>query len=80
MFEYLIRTYTQPGELVLDPCVGSGTTALAARNTGRHFICGDMERKYVDIARQRLAAPWTPPLFVDEPAAETAEQLSMEGI
>lgn len=54
LFEYLIKTYTQPGELVFDPCVGSGTTALAAYKTGRHFICGDITREYVDIARERL--------------------------
>lgn len=54
LFEYLIKTYTHPGELVFDPCVGSGTTALAAYKTGRHFICGDITREYVDIARERL--------------------------
>lgn len=37
--EYLIRTYTQPGEVVADICAGSGTTAVAALNTGRRFIC-----------------------------------------
>lgn len=41
LFEYLIKTYTRPDELVVDFCSGSGTTAIAARNTGRHFICGD---------------------------------------
>lgn len=54
LYEYLIRTYTQAGELVVDFCCGSGTTALAARNTGRRFICGDITSEYVDIARQRL--------------------------
>lgn len=54
LFEYLIRTYTQPGELVLDPVCGSGTTAIAARNTGRHWICGDSDAGYVEIARQRF--------------------------
>lgn len=54
LYEYLIRTYTQAGELVVDFCAGSGTTALAARNTGRRFICGDINCEYVDIARQRL--------------------------
>ena len=76
LFEYLIRTYTQPGELVLDPCVGSGTTALAARNTGRHFICGDSSAEYVAIANARLAEPYTPPMFASEPAAPDDEQLS----
>jgi len=63
LFEYLIRTYTQPGELVFDPCVGSGTTAIAARQTGRRFICGDSSREYVEVARKRLAAPYTLPMM-----------------
>lgn len=54
LYEYLIRTYTHPGELVLDPTCGSGTTAIAARNTGRHWICGDTDAGYVEIARQRF--------------------------
>jgi site-specific DNA-methyltransferase (adenine-specific) len=41
LFEYLIETYTQPGDLVFDPTCGSGTTAVAARKIGRHYICGD---------------------------------------
>lgn len=55
LFEYLIRTYTQPGQLVFDPTVGSGTTAVAARNTGRQFVCGDFTHEYVEIARRRVA-------------------------
>lgn len=54
LFEYLIRTYTREGETVLDPCCGSGTTAIAARNTGRHYICGDITAEYVEVARKRL--------------------------
>ena len=54
LYEYLIKTYTQPGELVLDFCCGSGTTGLAARNTGRRYILNDKERPYVDIAIERL--------------------------
>ena len=71
LFEYLIRTYTRPGELVLDPCVGSGTTAIAARNTGRHFICGDLSAEYVTIARNRLAQPYTLPMFDRLPIMES---------
>lgn len=54
LFSYLIRTYTQPDELIFDPCVGSGTTALAATIEKRRFICGDSDPGYVDIARDRL--------------------------
>lgn len=53
-FEYLIKTYTKSGELVLDPCVGSGTTAVAAMKTDRRYICGDITREYVDMARRRV--------------------------
>ena len=56
LFEYLIRTYTNPGEVVLDNCAGSATTALAAENTGRRWICIEQEAKYCEIGRARLAA------------------------
>lgn len=58
LFEYLIRTYTREGELVLDPCVGSGTTALAARNAKRHWICGDSDSHYCDVASDSLRLPF----------------------
>ncbi len=54
LFEYLIKTYTLPGELVFDPCVGSGTSAVAARNTERDYICGDFLEEYADMARERV--------------------------
>lgn len=63
LFDYLIRTYTQPGDVVLDPCVGSGTTAVAARQSGRHYIVGDSSAEYVAVARKRLALPFTLPMF-----------------
>lgn len=69
LFRYLIRTYTQRGDLVLDPTCGSGTTALAAREEGRHFICGDSSAEYVAIARKRLAMPYTLPLVFSEETA-----------
>ena len=59
LFKYLIKTYTQKGDLVLDPCVGSGTTALAAKRLGRNFICGDSDPDYVDIALNRLGQKLT---------------------
>lgn len=54
LFEYLIKTYTNEGETVLDNCLGSGTTAIAAVNAGRHFIGIEKEQKYVDISNSRL--------------------------
>jgi site-specific DNA-methyltransferase (adenine-specific) len=55
LFEYLIKTYTNEGEIVLDNCIGSGTTAIAALNTGRYFIGIEKEKKYFDIAKERIA-------------------------
>ena len=55
LFEYLIKTYTNPGETVLDNCLGSGTTAIAAINTGRHYIGFEKDAGYFDIAQKRIA-------------------------
>lgn len=54
LFEYLIRTYTNEGEVVLDNCIGSGTTAVAAINTGRQFIGIERKPEYVEIANRRI--------------------------
>lgn len=54
LFEYLIRTYTEAGDLVLDPCAGSGTTAAAALATGRRSICIEQEAQYIDVIHRRL--------------------------
>jgi len=78
LFEYLIRTYTQPGETVFDPCVGSGTTAIAARNTGRNYIVGDSSAEYVQVARDRLAQPYTMPMFTEAHTEPKPEQTVME--
>ena len=52
--EYLIRTYTQPGELVADICAGSGTTAVAAVNTGRRYICFENAPAFYGPAAERV--------------------------
>jgi site-specific DNA-methyltransferase (adenine-specific) len=52
--EYLIRTYTNAGETVLDNTMGSGTTGVACVNTGRHFIGIERDDKYFDIAQNRI--------------------------
>lgn len=54
LMEYLIRTYTQEGETVLDNCMGSGTTGVACVNTGRRFVGIEKEVKYFDIAYRRI--------------------------
>ncbi|WP_109439988.1 DNA-methyltransferase [Acinetobacter haemolyticus] len=57
--EYLIRTYTNEGETVLDTTMGSGTTGVACVNTGRSFIGIEQEKKYFDIAQERIAQAGT---------------------
>lgn len=52
--EYLIRTYTNEGETVLDNCMGSGTTGVACLNIGRNFIGIEKDPKYFEIARNRV--------------------------
>ncbi len=54
LFEYLIKTYTSVGDLVLDNCAGSGTTGVAARNTNRNYILIEKEQEYIDIINKRL--------------------------
>jgi site-specific DNA-methyltransferase (adenine-specific) len=64
LFEYLIRTYTNEGETVLDNCAGSFTTAVACDNTNRNWICIEKEEEYCNIGltrvndnRERLSLP-----------------------
>ncbi len=54
LFEYLIKTYTNEGDLVLDNCVGSGTTAIACINTNRNYIGIEKDEKYFNIAQERV--------------------------
>jgi DNA modification methylase len=55
LFEYLIKTYTNEGDLILDNCIGSGTTAVACIRTKRNFIGIEISQEYCDIANRRLA-------------------------
>ena len=54
LLEYLIKTYTNEGETVLDNCMGSGSTGVACVNTGRKFIGMELNEKYFEIAKQRI--------------------------
>lgn len=54
LFEYLIKTYTNEGDLVLDNCAGSGTTGVACKNLNRNFILIEKEEKYIEIIKTRL--------------------------
>jgi site-specific DNA-methyltransferase (adenine-specific) len=77
--EFLIETYTNEGDLVVDCYSGSGTTAAACLATGRHFIVGDTDPHYCEVARHRLqhtsknelkaalaGKPTTQPMFTSE--------------
>jgi len=63
LFEYLIKTYTNEGDLVLDNCIGSGTTAIACQNTKRNFIGFENNREYFDIACKRIKENQPPAFF-----------------
>jgi site-specific DNA-methyltransferase (adenine-specific) len=54
LLEYLVRTYTNEGETVMDNCMGSGTTGVACVNTGRKFIGMEQDAKYFEIAQKRI--------------------------
>ncbi len=72
----LIELYTYRGDLVLDPFAGSGTTAVAAVRSGRHYVGYDLDARYIELAegriegeRQRLSTEPVPPLTASPPAA-----------
>lgn len=52
--EYLIKTYTNEGDIVLDNCMGSGTTGIAAQNLNRNFIGIELDKSYYQIALERI--------------------------
>ena len=55
LLEYLVKTYTNEGDLVLDFTCGSGSTGVACLNTNRRFVGIELEEKYFDIAKERLS-------------------------
>ena len=54
LFEYLIKTYTNDGDTVLDNCMGSGTTGVACKHLNRNFIGIELDEKYFKIAKDRI--------------------------
>lgn len=54
LLEYLIKTYTNEGDIVLDNCMGSGSTGVACVNTGRDFIGIELDENYFNIAKNRI--------------------------
>ena len=54
LLEYLVKTYTNPGETVLDNCMGAGSTGVACMNTGREFVGMELDPEYYQIAKERI--------------------------
>jgi site-specific DNA-methyltransferase (adenine-specific) len=71
LMEYLVRTYTNAGDVVLDNCMGSGTTGVACMNTGRRFIGMEMNAEYFATAQARILAA-IPPAANDNAACNPA--------
>ena len=57
LYEYLIRTYSNEGDTILDPCMGSGTTGVACIHTNRKFIGIEKDCDYYQVASNRLNLP-----------------------
>ncbi len=60
LMDYLVRTYSRPGDVVLDNCMGSGTTGVACMQAGRRFIGMEMDGGYFETARARIIAAAPP--------------------
>ena len=77
VMRWCIRLTTRPGDVILDPFTGSGTTGVAAIMEGRRFVGVELDPGYYAIAHKRIANA-QPPLFVaDEPAQPAPEQAAM---
>lgn len=55
LMKYLVRTFTNEGDIVLDFCMGSGTTGLACLELNRNFIGIESDKKYFEIAKERMS-------------------------
>ena len=75
MMEYLIKTYSNEGDVVLDNTMGSGTTGVACMNTGRNFIGIEKEENYYKIAEQRISSTVPPEQVAQQPSNPLADLL-----
>lgn len=75
LMEYLIKTYSNEGEVVLDNTMGSGTTGVACVNTNRNFIGIEMEENYYKIAEQRISSTVPPEQLAQQPSNPLADLL-----
>ena len=71
LLEYLIKTYTNEGDVVLDNCMGSGSTGVACANTGRDFIGIELDENYFNIAKNRIEAAYNAPRLFTENGQKT---------
>ncbi len=81
LIERFILASSRPGDLVVDPFVGSGTTAVVAARLGRRFLCGDADGRFVGLARARLTDGTEPPpgqqaLFAEPPPSRKGPRRS----
>ena len=65
LMEYLVKTYSNEGELVLDNCMGSGTTGIACGMTNRNFIGIEMDEKFFDISKNRIEKAYSKEIVTD---------------
>jgi site-specific DNA-methyltransferase (adenine-specific) len=68
LMEYLIKTYTNPGDVVLDNTMGSGTTGVACMNTNRNFIGIEMDENYYKISEERIKNAVPPQQLAQDPS------------
>lgn len=73
----LVSLFSNPGETILDPFAGSGTTGVACASLGRRFIGIEVNQRYFDIACERIERAYAQPDFFVEPPSEKPEQLKM---
>ena len=71
LLEYLIKTYTNADDVVLDNCMGSGSTGVACANTGRDFIGIELDENYFNIAKNRIEAAYNAPRLFTENGQKT---------
>jgi site-specific DNA-methyltransferase (adenine-specific) len=80
LMEWLIKTYTNEGDTVLDNCIGSGTTAIACINTGRNYIGIEKEEKYCRIAEERIHALRSPAQNIMEICHTAPNSAMLQGL
>lgn len=78
-FEWLVRKWSNPDETILDPFLGSGTTAVAAKKLGRHFLGFEISEEYCRIARERIALVEAQPNLFERTEAIRQECLNYNG-